>query len=106
MSEGVLAICAREDDPLRLIIPGSETRPCAGGCGHPVAVSPAMLRRGDVRHPNTRFVCLECASQQNLLDGITVHPPTGAQVAEREQAGHGTKWPLEEHWGKQVVKRR
>ena len=101
MTVAAIFVCSRLDDPTRRIIPGSSERPC-DACGGVIAVSPATLARSEAEHPGSRFLCVECARES--VDGIELHPPTGAQVAEFEAAGYDPgSWPLRDHWGQKLL---
>ncbi len=100
MTEAVLFVCCRADDPARRYVPGSSERPC-DECGATIAVSPATLARSEATHEGSLFMCVACGAPK--LGGLTLHPPSGAQVAELEAAGHDPQaWPLREHWGEKL----
>ncbi len=99
-----LLIGAREADPNRRPIPGSEPRPCAE-CSEPTMFSPATLGRGE-EHPGSRFVCVECAAGRDLLSGLVLLPPDGTQTRELAAAGHDAEaWPLRSEWAKKLQRR-
>jgi hypothetical protein len=101
VAEPALIVGALQTDPMRRDVPGTQVRPCAK-CGAPTCFSPATLARSEATHPSSVFVCIGCAD----FEGLTVAPPTGAQVEELRQAGHDPNaWALREAWGRKVVRR-
>ncbi len=101
--EPALFIGARADDPHWRRIPGSQPKPCAE-CQAPTMFSPTSLARA-TEHITVKFVCLDCAGKQKLLDGITLLPPNDAQVREVRDAGFDESWPLRDQWGKKLQSR-
>ncbi len=92
-------------DPEPRRIAGSESRPCAE-CGADTLFAPATLARSEAQNPASRFVCLQCATEKGLIDGLTISPPTSAQLNELAANGHDPEaWPLRQAWGGKVVKR-
>jgi hypothetical protein len=97
----LVIVCARDDDPDRRPIAGSEHRHCAE-CAALLWVAPATLQRSDLGDYQVRFQCLGCTAPH--LDGVSVRAPTLAQRAELTANGFPDVWPFEGKPG--VLKRK
>lgn len=105
MPESALVLGCRATDAAENIreIAGTVTKPCAQ-CGAATRFSPATLQRAASFGCPPTFLCVECGSQR--LDGVLLLPPTVGQVAELAANGHADGWPLAEHYGTVLRRRR
>jgi hypothetical protein len=101
----LLVVGAREADPARRPIPESEARPCSS-CGEATMFSRATLIRA-AEHAEERFVCIPCAVAGDVLSGVVLLPPDGAQSRELESAGYGPDdFALRSEWGTKLQRRK